>query len=161
MNSPALFVRVGNRYRPATQSHVCEAATAYCAKLAERSRVSLTSPGLARNFLMSLSGLDHEVFGVLHLDNRHRLIEWEPLFRGTVDGASVHPREVAKSALAKGSVALILVHNHPSGVLEPSRADEVITERLRDALAMLDIRVVDHLIFAGGSVVSMAERGLV
>jgi DNA repair protein RadC len=95
------------------------------------------------------------------LDTRHRLIEFVELFRGTIDGASVHPREVVKLALAKNAAALILCHPHPSGVAEPSRADELITTRLRDACALVDIRVVDHIIVAGGEVVSMAERGAI
>ncbi len=102
----------------------------------------------------------HELFCCLHLDNRHRLIAFEELFRGTIDGASVHPREVVKQALARNAAAMILAHNHPSGVAEPSRADELITRRLREALALVDIPVLDHLIVAGNSCVSLAERGL-
>jgi DNA repair protein RadC len=95
------------------------------------------------------------------LDKRHRLIEYVELFRGTIDGASVHPREVVKLALAKNAAALLLAHPHPSGVAEPSQADELITQRLKNALALVDIRVLDHLIIAGGDVISMAERGLI
>jgi DNA repair protein RadC len=94
------------------------------------------------------------------LDKRHRLIEYVELFRGTIDGASVHPREVVKLALAKNAAALLVAHPHPSGVAEPSHADEVITQRLKEALALVDIRVLDHLIIAGGDVISMAEKGL-
>ena len=94
------------------------------------------------------------------LDKRHRLIEYVELFRGTIDGASVHPREVVKLALAKNAAAILLAHPHPSGVAEPSHADELITQRLKDALALIDVRVLDHLIIAGGDVVSMAEKGL-
>lgn len=95
------------------------------------------------------------------LDKRHRLIEYVELFRGTVDGASVHPREVVKLALAKNAAAVLCAHPHPSGVAEPSQADELITQRLRDALALVDIRVLDHLIIAGGEVLSMAEKGMI
>lgn len=121
---------------------------------------TLTSPRVVRDYLsVQLGNLEHEIFCVALLDTRHRLIEFVELFRGTIDGASVHPREVVKLALAKNAAAVILVHPHPSGVAEPSHADEMITTRLRDALALVDIRVVDHIIVAGGEVVSMAERG--
>ena len=121
----------------------------------------LTSPRLAADYLLAqLRDRDHEVFCCLYLDNRHRLIGFEELFNGTIDGASVHPREVVKRALARRAAAVILAHNHPSGVAEPSRADEAITARLRDALALVDIRVVDHVIVGDGVCVSLAERGL-
>jgi DNA repair protein RadC len=121
----------------------------------------LASPRAARDYLRAqLRDRDHEVFCCLHLDNRHRLIAFEELFRGTIDGASVHPREVVKSALARQAAAVILAHNHPSGVAEPSRADEAITLRLRDALALVDIRVLDHLIVGGADCTSLAERGV-
>jgi DNA repair protein RadC len=110
---------------------------------------------------MRLSTLDHEVFAALFLDNRHRLIEYVELFRGTVDGASGYPREVVKEALRHNTAAVILAHNHPSGVAEPSQADQLITRRLKDALALVEIRVLDHLIIAGDEVVSFAEMGLV
>jgi DNA repair protein RadC len=121
----------------------------------------LTSPRLAADYLLAqLRDRDHEVFCCLYLDNRHRLIGFEELFKGTIDGASVHPREVVKQALARRAAAVILAHNHPSGVAEPSRADEAITARLRDALALVDIRVVDHVIVGDGVCVSLAERGI-
>ena len=122
---------------------------------------SLNSPGETSRFLVSrLRDRPFEVFCCLYLDARHRLIAFEELFRGTIDGASVHPREVVRQALAHNAASLIFAHNHPSGVAEPSRADELITLRLRDALA-LDIRVLDHLIVAGPRVVSLAEKGLI
>jgi DNA repair protein RadC len=121
----------------------------------------LESPSATRKYLaLRFSGLEHEVFCVLFLDNRHRVIALEEMFRGTIDGASVHPREVVKRALAHNSAAVILAHNHPSGVAEPSQADELITQRLKDALGLVDIRVLDHLIVGSGRVVSLAERGL-
>jgi DNA repair protein RadC len=125
-------------------------------------RPSLASPRAARDFLVTrLRDKEHEVFCCLYLDNRHRLIRFEELFRGTVDGASVHPREVVKQALERNATSVILAHNHPSGVAEPSQADEIITTRLRDALALVDIRLLDHLIVGDGTCTSLAERGVV
>ena len=122
---------------------------------------ALEAPQAARHFLQAqLRDRPHEVFCCLHLDNRHRLIAFDELFRGTIDGASVHPREVVKQALARNAAAVILAHNHPSGVAEPSHADELITARLRDALALVDIRVLDHLVVGDTRCVSFAERGL-
>jgi DNA repair protein RadC len=122
----------------------------------------LTSPDATRRYLASqLRDRPQEVFAALFLDNRHRVIAFEELFFGTIDGASVHPREVVRRALSHNAAALILAHNHPSGVAEPSRADESITRRLKDALALVDIRVLDHLIVGDGQMVSLAERGLV
>jgi DNA repair protein RadC len=122
---------------------------------------ALANPRATREFLrMRLRDLDHEVFCCLYLDNRHRVIAFEELFRGTIDGASVHPREVVKRALARNAAALILAHNHPSGIAEPSQADELITRRLKEALALVDIRVLDHLVVGDGQCASFAERGL-
>jgi len=115
--------------------------------------------GLAALVQLRLAPRDHEVFTILFLDSRHRLIDCLEIFRCTIDGASVHPREVVKEALARNAAAVILSHNHPSGVAEPSQADELITQRLREALALIDVRVLDHLIVAGSDVVSLAERG--
>jgi DNA repair protein RadC len=147
--------------RSASDDEVIAGARAILEKSFRR-RTTLSSPRLARDFLtMRYSLAEHELFVVLFLDNRHRLIDCAELFRGTIDGASVHPREVVKEALKRNAAAVILAHNHPSGVAEPSHADEIITTRLRDALALVDIRVVDHLIVGAGIVVSLAERGLV
>jgi DNA repair protein RadC len=122
---------------------------------------ALESPGATRNFLVAqLRDLPYEVFCCLFLDNRHRLIAFQELFRGTIDGASVHPREVVREALCRNAAAVILAHNHPSGVAEPSQADELITLRLREALALVDIRVLDHLIVGDSRCASFAERGL-
>jgi DNA repair protein RadC len=121
----------------------------------------LSAPRIVREFLrMRLRDLPYEVFAILYLDNRHRVICFEELFRGTIDGAHVHPREVVREALAHNAAATILVHNHPSGVSEPSQADELITRRLKEALALVDIRLLDHLIVGDASVASFAERGL-
>ena len=122
---------------------------------------ALTSPETTRRYLASrLKGLAHEVFACLYLDNRHRVIEYEELFRGTLDSAAVHPREVVKAALAHNAAAIILAHNHPSGVAEPSQADQSLTRRLCEALGLVDIRVLDHLVVGDGETVSFAERGL-
>jgi DNA repair protein RadC len=122
---------------------------------------ALDSPETARAFLLAqLRDRPYEVFCCMHLDARHRLIAFEEMFRGTIDGASVHPREVVRQALARNSAAVILAHNHPSGVAEPSQADELITQRLRDALALVDVRVLDHLIVGGDRCMSFAESGL-
>lgn len=124
-------------------------------------RPLLDNPAATEAWLRaSLGPLEHELFVCLHLDNRHRLIQPDVLFRGTVDGASVYPREVVKSALAHNAAAVILAHNHPSGVAEPSIADEQITRRLKAALGLVDIRVLDHLVVAAGGCVSLAARGL-
>ena len=98
--------------------------------------------------------------GCLYLDNRHRLIAFEELFRGTIDRAGVHPREVLRQTLSHNAAAVILAHNHPSGVLEPSQADELITRRLKEALALLDVRVLDHFIIGDGVCFSFCEHGL-
>jgi DNA repair protein RadC len=124
--------------------------------------VHVTSPEDTRRFLrLQLAEREAEVFCVLFLTNRHRVIAFEEMFQGTIDGATVHPREVVKAALRHNSAAVILAHNHPSGVAEPSRADEAITRRLKDALALVDVRVLDHLIVGGSEITSLAERGLV
>ncbi|MGD2112461.1 MAG: DNA repair protein RadC [Gammaproteobacteria bacterium] len=121
---------------------------------------TLDNPDATRRYLLSrLRHLGHEVFACLFLDNRHRVIAFEELFQGTIDGASVHPREVVKRALHHNAAAVILAHNHPSGVAEPSRADLRITRRLIDSLALVDIRVLDHLVIGEGDGVSLAERG--
>jgi DNA repair protein RadC len=122
---------------------------------------ALTSPDLTRTFLRSkLQDRPFEVFCCLYLDTKHRVIRFEELFRGTIDGASVHPREVVRNALGHNAAAVIVAHNHPSGVAEPSAADNALTRRLQEALAMVDIRLLDHLVVGDGEAVSFAERGL-
>ena len=123
---------------------------------------AITSPRHTRQFLTSqLRDQVHEQFGCMFLDNRHRLIQWQVLFHGTIDGAAVYPRVVVEKALACRAAALIIAHNHPSGVSEPSAADRAITTRLRDALALVDIRLLDHFVVGDGEPVSMAELGMV
>jgi DNA repair protein RadC len=109
---------------------------------------------------LRLAHLGHEVFAVMFLDAQHRLLRWEEMFRGTLTQASVYPREVVKRSLELGAAAVILLHNHPSGVAEPSRADEHLTQALKSALALVDVRVLDHLVVSAADVVSFAERGL-
>lgn len=122
---------------------------------------TLESPQATELYLKSmLRDQPHEVFACLFLDTRHRVIAFEELFRGTIDGATVYPRVVAEKALAHGAAALIVAHNHPSGISEPSLADQAITRRLKDALALLDIRLLDHFVIGDGAPVSMAARGL-
>jgi DNA repair protein RadC len=114
-----------------------------------------------RDFLrISLMGRGHEVFMVLFLDAQHRLIEAEEMFRGTLTQTSVYPREVVKRSLYFNAAAVIFAHNHPSGVAQPSQADELLTRSLREALALVEIRVLDHFVIGGNAVMSFAERGL-
>lgn len=123
---------------------------------------ALSRPADTRNYLSArLRDYPHEVFACLFLDNRHRIIACEELFRGTISGASVHPREVVKRCLAHNAAAAIFAHNHPSGIAEPSEADRQITERLKVALDLVEVRVLDHVIVGDGETVSLAERGLV
>ena len=122
----------------------------------------LTSPEATRAYLSAhLRGYSYEVFACLFLDNKHRIIELEELFRGTIDGASVYPREVTKRALHHNAAAVIFAHNHPSGIAEPSQADRLITDKLKQALSLFDIRVLDHFIIGDGMPFSFAEHGLI
>jgi DNA repair protein RadC len=121
---------------------------------------TLTDPVTSARYLKAkLAAYPYEVFACLFLDNRHRVIAFEELFRGTIDGASVHPREVVRHCLAHNAAAVILAHNHPSGVAEPSAADRAITMRLRDALALIDVRVLDHFVIGSDMPTSLAQRG--
>ncbi|MEJ2127774.1 MAG: DNA repair protein RadC [Woeseiaceae bacterium] len=122
---------------------------------------SIRSPADTEAYLQArLRHLDHELFCCLFLDNRHRVLRFDELFRGTIDGTSVYPREVVKEALSVNAAAVILAHNHPSGVAEPSQADERITRRLKSALELVDIRLLDHLVIGDGRATSMASRGM-
>ncbi len=121
---------------------------------------ALESPQAVRDFLKArLRHEPHEVFACLFLDTKHRVLAFEPLFYGTIDGASVYPRQVVKRALAHNAAALILSHNHPSGIAEPSQADRLLTERLKEALALIDVRILDHFIVGDGEPLSMVEYG--
>lgn len=157
------FVRdAAGRYqmaRPVTDNDIIEQARQILAERVKRESV-IDCPQTARDFVtMNLSSREREVFAVLWLDSRHQVIAFDELFQGTIDGCSVHPREVVRAALHHNAAACILTHNHPSGMAEPSQADQVITDKLQQALALIDVRVIDHLVVGGGGVVSMAERG--
>ena len=122
---------------------------------------AIRSPSDTETFLQAkMRHLGHELFCCLYLDNRHRVLRFDEMFRGTIDGTSVYPREVVKEALRINAAAVILAHNHPSGVAEPSQADERITRRLKSALELVDIRLLDHLIIGDGKATSLAARGL-
>jgi DNA repair protein RadC len=154
-----LYVRDGDEYREADAEDVFACAQAFMARRFRRGAPVLNAPAQTREFLrMHLGNRDCEMFGIIHVNTRQRLIHVQDLFPGTIDGAVVHPREVVKAALARNAAGVICYHNHPSGVAEPSQADELITRRLREALALVDIRLLDHLI-VGETIYSFAEAG--
>jgi DNA repair protein RadC len=157
-----LLVRdVDGQYRPAHADEVLCHARRLLANRVRRG-ATMSSPQAVKDHLrLELGVLEHEVFCVLFLDAQHRIIALKQLFRGTVSQTSVYPREVVKEALSVNAAAVILAHNHPSGSVEPSRADEFLTQTLKAALALVDVRVLDHLVVAGADVCSFAERGLV
>ena len=157
-----LYIRdAQGEFVPAQGPAILAAAQGYLRHRVRRG-ASLQSPAAVREYLtVALGDRDCEYFCVILLDCRHRVLRYLEMFRGTIDGASVHPREVVKVALQEQAAAVLLVHKHPSKIGEPSAADELITQRLRDALSLVDIRVLDHLIVAGSDVVSFAERGLI
>ena len=146
-----------------------KAAVLYAARecgsryLRERLRpgVTIGSPADSREFLLaSLRDRPHEVFCCLFMDNRHRVLAFDELFRGTIDAAAVYPREIVKQALGRNAAAVILAHNHPSGIAEPSQSDQLITRRIRDALELVDVRLLDHFVIGDNSCVSLASRGM-
>ncbi|MGK2926387.1 MAG: RadC family protein, partial [Lysobacterales bacterium] len=146
--------------KSATLLAVLELSRRYLQEMLVRGN-PIESPEVTEQYLKSvLRDHPHEVFACLFLDTRHRVIAFEELFHGTIDGATVYPRVVAEKALRHGAAALIAAHNHPSGVSEPSLADQAITRRLKDALALLDIRLLDHFVIGDGRPVSMAARGM-
>jgi DNA repair protein RadC len=131
--------------------------------LRERLRpgVTIGSPADSQEFLLaSLRDRPHEVFCCLFMDNRHRVLAFDELFRGTIDAAAVYPREIVKQALGRNAAAVILAHNHPSGIAEPSQSDQLITRRIRDALELVDIRLLDHFVIGDNCCVSLASRGM-
>ncbi len=145
--------------RTALLKAAIELATRYLEERVRRSD-ALTSPAHTSRFLCArLRSRPYEVFACLFLDNRHRVIHFEEMFRGTIDGASVHPREVVKRSLEHNAAALIVAHNHPSGVAEPSHADRILTRRLTEAGALVELRLLDHIVVGDGETVSFAERG--
>ncbi|WKD99954.1 DNA repair protein RadC [Enterobacter asburiae] len=158
----SLMVRdAQGRYLQATAEQILEAARQAIERKMQRG-TSFTSPAAVKEYLRAkLAGFEHEVFAVLFMDTQHRLIEYAEMFRGTIDSASVYPRELVKEALRLNAAAVILSHNHPSGSPEPSQADNVLTQRLKEALGLVDVRVLDHIIVAGTDTTSFAERGLI
>ncbi|UUX96591.1 RadC family protein [Aquabacterium sp. J223] len=158
----SLLVReVDGQYRPANAHEVLQQARWVLSQQVRRGS-TMSSPKAVKDYLQVQIGLlEHEVFCVLFLDAQHRVIEFRQMFRGTVAQTSVYPREVVKESLALNAAAVILAHNHPSGVAEPSRADEVLTQTLKSALALVDVRVLDHMVVGAGDLVSFAERGLI
>ena len=159
---PERQIRAGG-LGPAKRARIAAALELARRSLAEQlqEKPSLGNPRDSGDYLRArLRHLPYEVFGCLYLDNRHRVLAFEELFRGTVDGASVHPREVVRACLQHNACAVIFAHNHPSGVAEPSAADRAITHELRNALQLVGVRVLDHLVIGHGTPVSMAERGL-
>ena len=148
------------RYLPATGEAIVVAARACMTALLVRG-AKADSPGLVQNYLTAKLGLlPYEVFAVVFLDAQHGIIECREMFRGTLTQTSVYPREVVREALELHAAAVILAHNHPSGAAEPSRADEYLTQTLIKTLQLVDVRVLDHIVVAGGTTVSFAERGL-
>ena len=156
-----LYVHDAGEYREADSREVIREAHALISRRFRRGAPVLTRPVQVREFLkLRLGGLEHEVFGAVYLDTRNRLIAVDDLFRGTINAAAVYPREIVKSALKYQASQVIVYHNHPSGGLSPSPADECITQRVRDALALVDIPLLDHLIIGDG-VYSMADHGMI
>ena len=160
-NSSVHFVQdVAGTYRPAQANEVLQAAQQLLLSRVRHADI-FSSPEAVKDFLrVRLAGLEHEMFAIVHLDSQNRVIEYVEMFRGTVGQTSVYPREVVKETLARNSAAVVLVHNHPSGTAQPSRADEALTQTLKAALALVDVRVLDHMIVAGPDILSMAEKGL-
>jgi DNA repair protein RadC len=158
---PLLLVRSDEgRYLPATADQILNAARHAIERKVQRG-AAFDSPEAIKDYLRAkLGGFEHEVFSALFLDTRLRLIEYVEMFRGTINQAHVYPREVVKEALRLNTAAVIFSHNHPSGVPEPTRADEALTHQLRIALALIDVRVLDHIIVAGPLTCSFAEHGL-
>ncbi|HXS04240.1 MAG TPA: DNA repair protein RadC [Rhodanobacter sp.] len=162
LGRPEQQIRAGG-LGPAKHARIAAALELARRSLAEqlKEKPSLGNPRDSGDYLRArLRHLPYEVFGCLYLDNRHRVLAFEELFRGTVDGANVHPREVVRACLQHNACAVIFAHNHPSGVAEPSAADRAITHELRDALQLVGVRVLDHLVIGSGEPVSMASRGL-
>lgn len=144
------------------EKSIIEQALAILEERARYGDTLLTTPNTVREYIrLRVGGLEHEVFGVLWLDCQNRLIEAEEMFRGTITQTSVYPREVVKAALAKNAASCILYHNHPSGLAEESRADQSLTGNLKTALALVDVKVLDHIIVTATGAMSFAERGLI
>jgi len=146
--------------KPLTEAQIIKAAKSLLNRRFKPGQ-ALTSPELTRDWLrINLMGLEHEVFVCLFLDNQHQVIKHEEMFRGTIDGSSVYPREVAKRCLQLNAAAVMFAHNHPSGIAEPSHADKWITDKLKTALSLFDIRTLDHFIIGKDKPYSFVEHGL-
>jgi DNA repair protein RadC len=155
-----LYIQEESGFRKASDDDVITSAQGLISKRFRRGSPVLSSPGRMREFLsIHLGACESEIFGIIHLDNRYRSLGAEDLFRGTIDGAAVYPRVIIKSVLARNSAAAVCYHNHPSGNSQSSHADEAITIRIRDALSLIDVRLIDHLII-GENIFSFAEAGL-
>ena len=149
------------RYLPATAEQILEEARRVIDLKTQRGE-AFTSPELVKEYLITkLAGFEHEVFAALFLDAKHQLIQYVEMFRGSIDSASVYPREVVKEALHCNAAAAIFAHNHPSGNPEPSQADKTLTQRLKEALMLVEVRSLDHIVVGGRQTVSFAERGLI
>lgn len=159
---PYFVADTGGKYRARralTEEQIIKAAALLLNQRIERGE-AMSNPEIVKPYLKTrLYGLEHEVFACLFLDNQHRVIEYEELFRGTIDSTSVFPREVVKRCLALNAAAIIFAHNHPSGIANPSEADRRITDKLTEALSLIDVRVLDHFIIGDGEPFSFALRG--
>ena len=145
-----------------SKAEVIEAAHEMLVSLARSGDISLCKPADASRFFRTqIANEERELFSVAFLDSQHRLISCDILFQGGIDSSAIYPREVVKASLKHNAAALVVAHNHPSGVAEPSEADRRITGRLREALDLVDVRLLDHLVVAQGDFVSLAERGMI
>ncbi len=164
MSNKALVRDANGEYRvrkePVSETEILEAAEEIVSRRFARGQPLSTPDASKELFKQKLGTSEQEIFAALFLDNRHRVLDYVPMFYGTIDGATVHPREVVKAALRLNAAAVIFGHSHPSGVAEPSLADQSITRRLQEALSLVDVRVLDHIIVGGNDATSLAERGL-
>ena len=145
---------------PVMDSEIVSAALGILAKRIAKGSIIKNMEDAKKYLAVRFADLQHEVFAIVYLTNRHAVIACDEIFRGTIDGASVYPREVVKSALQYNAAAILIAHPHPSGICEPSHADEMITTRIREACALLDIRLIDHIVISGDRAVSFAELGM-
>lgn len=160
-NASLLVQDAQGRYLPATAEQILEEARRVIDLKTQRGE-AFTSPELVKEYLVTkLAGFEHEVFAALFLDAKHQLIQYVEMFRGSIDSASVYPREVVKEALHHNAAAVIFAHNHPSGNPEPSQADKTLTQRLKEALMLVEVRSLDHIVVGGRQTVSFAELGLI
>ena len=160
-NASLMVQDAQGRYLPATAEQILKEARRVIDLKTQRGE-AFTSPELVKEYLITkLAGFEHEVFAALFLDAKHQLIQYVEMFRGSIDSASVYPREVVKEALHHNAAAVIFAHNHPSGNPEPSQADKTLTQRLKEALMLVEVRSLDHIVVGGRQTVSFAERGLI